>query len=141
MTPGSLPKTVAVPKSQKSHISLLNTRNSEPSVLNHEIFYLSPKTLVHDKIPVKTKITFAVFQCTSLGEFVFSSQHSHCVAISGRVWLASHIKHPTSSRKRPVYLRPSSSGFVLPELTHISRFTANAVKIYQMPQCVTIFQS
>ena len=49
MTPGSLPRTVAVPRSQKSHILLLNSRSSEPSVLNREIVYR------HHKIPVKTE--------------------------------------------------------------------------------------
>ena len=41
-------------------------------------------------------------------------------AMPRRVWLASHIKHPTSWRKRPVCLRPSSSGFVLPENAYIT---------------------
>ena len=58
------------------------------------------------------------------------SHRSHCVAMSGCVWLGSHIKHPTSSRKRPVCLRPSSSGFLLLKQTHISPFTANPAKVY-----------
>ena len=37
--------------------------------------------------------------------------------MSGRVWLASHIKHPTSSRKRPVAL-----GFRLIELVDCETF-------------------
>ena len=72
----------------------------------------------HHKILVKAKIPTAVFQCTFLGEFAFLATALTAFAMSGRVWLASHINHPTSSRKRPVCLRPSPSGFVLPELTH-----------------------
>ena len=120
MTPGNLPKIVAVPKSQKCRTSLLNSRNSEPSVLNHEIFYHSPKSNVHNKIPVKAKIPTAVFQCNFLGEFVFLATALTAFAMC--------IKHPTSSLKRPVCMRPSSSGFVPPKLTHISPFTANPAK-------------
>ena len=48
---------------------------------------------------------------------------------------------PYQFAERPVGLRPSSSGFVHPELTLISPLTANPAKICQIPQYVTIFQS
>ena len=67
---------------------------------------------------MKAKIQTAVFQWTFLVDIVFLAKLSltalTAFAMSGRVWLASYIKHSTSSRIRPVCLRPSSIGFALP---------------------------
>ena len=75
--------------------------------------------MFHHKIPVKAKLQTAVFQYTLLGEFEFLDTALTAFAMTGPVWLASHVKHPTRSRKKTIYLRSSSRGFVLPELTHI----------------------
>ena len=75
------------------------------------VFQHYQKSSVHHKIPVKAKILTQVFQRTFLGEFVYLATALTALAMSGRFWLAGHIKHPTSSRKRPVAL-----GFRLSEL-------------------------
>ena len=73
--------------------------------------------MFHQKIPVKGKIPSAVFQCTFLGKFVYPATALTSFAKSRRVWLASHIKYPTSSRRRPVAL-----GFRLIELVRFETF-------------------
>ena len=141
MPPGSsrLSKPVTVAKSRKNHTSLSRGRNNEPSV--YWSWYVIPFSLTKcsivkflRKVPVTAKIPTAVFQCTFLpSEFLFLATALTAFAMSGRVWLASRIKHSTSSLKRPVCLRPSSSRFVLTELMHISPFTANPANIFQIP--------
>ena len=46
-----------------------------------------------------SKVPPAVFQCTSPGEFVYLATAFTGFSTHGRVSLANHIKHPTSSRK------------------------------------------
>jgi len=45
------------------------------------------------------EIPIAVLQCTSLGLFAYLATALTAFTISGRVCFASHIKHPTNSRK------------------------------------------
>ena len=69
----------------------------------------------------------AVLQCASFGEFVYPATVLTALAIPCRVCLASHIKHPASSRKgqspsgsvasNSSSLKPYSRWLLLPELT------------------------
>ena len=78
------------------------------TILQSQMFY--------HKIPVRAKIPIAVFQCTFLGEFVFVATAPLRRNVR-RVCLASHVKHPTSLRKRLVAL-----GFRLIELVECQTF-------------------
>ena len=103
-----------------------NSRNSEPSVLNHDIFYRSPisglagvvciriRNQLQSNVSLKSnakslvKKTYSkkptvVFQCISLGELVYLATALTAFAMSGRVWLASHIKRPTVRGKASLF--------------------------------------
>lgn len=78
-----------------SIVCIANVTSSSPLPFRN----VMPKSLVEKTYP---KIPIAFLQCTSRGLFAYLATTRTAytaIAIAGRAWFPSHIKHPTNSRK------------------------------------------
>lgn len=97
MSNDKLPPEHKLPQKVSSHVDVLRVLRTQWALCRMLRLLLNviPKPLMDQtncKIPI-------VVQCTSLGVFVFLATALTAFAMSGCVWFAGGIKHPTSSRK------------------------------------------